>query len=53
MGKKMIFQVLLLLERFVTTFKCALELTLMALKVPVKLALADELLVEANWTLKL
>ena len=53
MGQKMILQVLLLLERLVTTFKSAHELALMALEVPVKLALADELLVGANRTLEL
>jgi hypothetical protein len=45
--------VLLLLERFVAAFKGALELALVALEVPVQLALADELLVEANRALKL
>ena len=49
----MIFQVLLLLEGLVTAFKSALKLTLVTLKMPVKLALTDELLVEANWALKL
>ena len=53
MGQKMIFQVLLLLEGFVAAFEGALELTLVALKMPVQLALADELLVEANRTLEL
>ena len=53
MGQKMILQVLLLLERLVTAFESAHELALMALEVPVKLALADELLVGANRTLEL
>ena len=44
---------LLLLERFVAAFKGALELALVALKVPVQLALTDELLVDAYGTLKL
>ena len=44
---------LLLLESFVAAFEGALKLSLMALKMPVQLALADELLVEANRTLEL
>ena len=44
---------LLLLERFVAAFKGALELTLVALKVPVQLALTDELLIGAYGTLEL
>ena len=44
---------LLLLERFVAAFKGALELSLVALEVPVQLALADELLVGAYGTLEL
>ena len=44
---------LLLLEGFVAAFEGAPELTLVALKMPVQLALADELLVEANRTLEL
>ena len=44
---------LLLLERFVAAFEGALELAFVALKVPVQLALADELLVDANGALEL
>lgn len=44
---------LLLLEGFIAAFEGALELTLVALEMPVQLALADELLVEANRTLEL
>ena len=42
-----------MLEGFVAALEGALELSLMALEVPVQLALADELLVEANGTLEL
>lgn len=53
MGQKMVFQVLLLLERLVAAVLSALELALVALQVPVQLALANELLVEADWALEL
>ena len=51
--QEMVLQVLFLLEGLVAAGVCALELPLMTLKVPIKLTLADELLVRANWALKL
>lgn len=44
---------LLLLEGFVAALEGALELSLMALEVPVQLALADELLVDTDVALEL
>ena len=44
---------LLLFERLVAAGVRALKLPLVALKMPVKLTLAYELLVKANWALKL
>ena len=51
-GQQMVLKVLLLLERLVAAFKGALKLALVALEVPVQLALADELLVQADWALE-
>ena len=53
MGEEMIFEVLLLLEGTAAPFECALELPLVLLKVPIQLALADELPIEADWALEL
>ena len=53
MRQKMIFQVLLLLERLVAALEVALELPLVAFEVPVQLALADELAIDADRTLEL
>lgn len=44
---------LLLLERLVTPVKAALELSFVALEVPVELALADKLPIDADRALKL
>ena len=52
-GKKMIFEVLLLLESTLATFEGALELPLVLLQVPIKLALANELSIEADRALEL
>ena len=44
---------LFLLEGLVTVFKSAVKVAIVALEVPVQLALADELLVDADMTLEL
>jgi hypothetical protein len=49
----MVLAVLLLLEGLVTPFKGALKLALVALEVPIQLALADKLSVQTNRALKL
>ena len=51
--KKVIFQMLLLLECLIATLVRACELPLVALEVPVELALRNELTILADWTLKL
>lgn len=53
MSQKMILKVLLLLEGLVAPFKAALELAFVTLEMPVKLALAYKLAIEADWALKL
>ena len=53
MSQHVAFQVLLLLERLLTAGRCAWESSTVALEVPVELALADKLLVEADMALKL
>ena len=51
--QEVILQVLFLFKRLVAACICALKLPLVTLKMPIKLALANELLVNANWALKL
>ena len=51
--QEVILQVLFLFERLVAACVRALKLPLVTLKMPIKLALAYELLVGANWALKL
>ena len=51
--QEMILQVLFLFKGLVAAGVCALELPLVTLKMPIKLALAYKLLVNANWALKL
>ena len=53
MGQHMAFQVLFLFKGLVTAWRCALESSTMALEVPVQLALADKLLVDADRALEL
>ena len=52
-GQEMILQMLFLFKGLVAAGVCALKLPLVALKMPIKLTLAYELLVRANWALKL
>ena len=49
----MVLEMLLLLECLVAAFKRAVELSLVALEMPVKLALRNELAIEAYRTLEL
>ena len=51
-GDQVVLEVLLLLEGLVTALEGALELALVALEVPVQLALADELAIQADGTLE-
>ena len=53
MRQEVILQVLFLFEGLVAARIRALKLPLVTLKMPIKLALAYELLVNANWALKL
>ena len=53
MSEHVVFQMLLLLKSLVTPLEGALELPLVAFEVPVELALANELLVEADVALEL
>ena len=53
MRQEMILQMLFLFKGLVAAGVCALKLPLVALKMPIKLTLAYELLVRANWALKL
>ena len=51
--QEMVLEMLLLFESLVAAFERARELSLMALEVPIELALRDELAVEADGTLEL